>query len=73
MRSFVVSAWLLLLATTAYVPKVNGAPSDTPLIRAVNWNNLELVKHLLDNGDLRMSPVIVAQGMGQCTPCIGKS
>ena len=50
MRSFVVSAWLLLLATTAYIPKVNGATGDTPLITAVNWNNLELVKHLLDNG-----------------------
>ena len=50
MRSFVVSAWLLLFATAEYVPKVNGALGDTPLIKAVNWNNLELVKRLLDNG-----------------------
>ena len=27
----------------------------------------QLMKHLLDNGGLRMSPVIVAQGMGQCS------
>ena len=52
MRFFFIPAWLLflLLGTTSYISKVNGAPGDTPLIRAVRKNNLDLVKRLLDNG-----------------------
>ena len=30
----------------------------------------QLMKLLLDDGDLRMPPVIVAQGMGECIPYI---
>ena len=48
MKASVVSTWILLLATTAYIQKVNGA-SD-PLIRAVRNNNVDLVKSLLDSG-----------------------
>merc|ERR1711935_1110855 len=50
MRSFVVSACLVLLSTTAYFPKVNGEHGDTLLITAVRRNNMDDVKRLLDNG-----------------------
>ena len=48
MKSYVISAWLVLLSTIACLQKVNGA--FTPLMSAVNKNDVDLVKRLLDNG-----------------------
>ena len=50
MKAFVISARLLLLATTACLQKVNGASSATPLMIAVRENNLDVLKSLLANG-----------------------
>ena len=48
MKASIISAWLLLLATTACLQKVNGSSDGTtPLMIAVTDNNLDLVKYLL--------------------------
>ena len=48
MKSYVISAWLVLLSTTACLQNVNCA--YTPLMSAVNKNDVDLVKRLLANG-----------------------
>ena len=48
MKSYIISAWLVLLSTTAYLQKVNCA--DTPLMSAVKKDDVDLVKRLLANG-----------------------
>ena len=49
MKSYVMSACFVLLSTTACLQKVNSA-FTTPLMSAVNKNDVDLVKRLLDNG-----------------------
>ena len=48
MKVSVISAWFVLLATAAYLQKVDGA--RTPLMNAVDSNNVNLVKSLLGSG-----------------------
>ena len=51
MKASIISAWLLLLATTACLQKVNGASSAWRSLNiAVREKNLDLVKSLLANG-----------------------
>jgi ankyrin repeat protein len=52
MRSSIISAWFVLFLTTACMSKVNGDTElmDTLITMAVIKNNVNLVKHLLDNG-----------------------
>ena len=49
MNSYVISTWLLLLATTACLQNVN-CENLTPLMSAVEANDVDLVKRLLANG-----------------------
>ena len=49
MKAFVIFAWILLLATTACLQKVNGACCETAF-GAVRENNLDVLKSLLANG-----------------------
>merc|ERR1719464_433321 len=49
MNSYVISAWVLLLATTASIREVN-CSGDTSLINAVRRNDVGLIKRLLRNG-----------------------
>ena len=49
MNSYVISAWLVLLATTACLQNVN-CENLTPLMSAILNNNVDLVKRLLANG-----------------------
>ena len=48
MKSYIISAWLVLLSTTACPQNVNCA--YTQLMSAVNKNDVDLVKRLLANG-----------------------
>ena len=50
MKASIISSWLLLLATVAHIQNVNGAYKDTPLMKAVSGNDMDLVKRLLANG-----------------------
>ena len=51
MKASVTFAFFLLLATATRIQKVNGASSgETPLIKAVKSNNVNLVKRLLEIG-----------------------
>merc|ERR1711971_746485 len=52
MKSSIISAWLVLFLTTAYMSKVNGDTElmDTVITMAVIKNNMNLVKHMIDNG-----------------------
>jgi len=59
MKSYIISAWILLLATTACIQKVIGqghgayigeVTQVTPLMRATSNNDVDLVKQLLANG-----------------------
>ena len=49
MNLYIISEWLVLLATTACLQNVN-CENVTPLISAVLNNNVDLVKRLLANG-----------------------
>ena len=48
MNSYIISTWLLLLATGACIE--NGNRSDTSLIKAVRRNDVDLIKRLLRDG-----------------------
>merc|ERR1711935_554872 len=51
MKTSIISSCLLLLATAAHIQNVNGAYyRDTPLMYAVDKNDMDLVKRLLANG-----------------------
>ena len=63
MKSYVISAWLVLLSTTACLQNVNCA--YTQLMSAVNKNDVDLVKRLLANGaDLRQRTERLEQAGG---------
>ena len=54
MNSYIISAWLLLLATGTCIQKVDC--SDTSLIKAVRMNDVDLIKRLLRNGTDAKAP-----------------
>ena len=50
MKASLISTWIFLLATAAYIQKVNGESDWTPLMKAVKKNDMDMVKNLLDSG-----------------------